>query len=306
MTWRRLGGRIWHEILADNVFGRAAELSFYFLLALFPLLLFLTTLFGYFAQSADLWNDLLEYFRRVVPRSAFRLVLRTMDEIRGGAGGGKLSVGIVGTIWAASNGFAALAQGINAAYDAAESRPWWKVRLLGLLLTIACGVFTLIAMLLVVAGNKIGVFLTGHFGQQGAFTLAWQFGRWPVALTILLLALGLLYRFAPNQKAQRPGWVTPGAVTAVLLWVLSSFGFRFYLRFFNSYNATYGSLGAVIILMLWLYITGAAILIGAEVDSEIERAAAESPWTPAQNTRDRTGRRRMADLLHTVMPRPKQ
>jgi len=269
-------------VLDDNVFGRAAELSFYFLLAIFPLLLFLTTLFGYFAQSADLWSNLLEYFRRVVPGSAFRLVVRTLDEIRGGAGGGKLSIGIVGTLWAASTGMAAMAQGINAAYDAKESRPWWKVRLMSLLLTLALAVFTLVALMLVVAGNRIGALLAGYFGLQHAFTLAWWIGRWPVALVVLLLAMSLLYRSAPNQKARRAGWVTPGAVVAVLVWMLSSLGFRFYLHYYNSYRATYGSLGAVIILMLWFYMTGAAILIGAEVDSEIERAAMESGWTPAR------------------------
>jgi membrane protein len=301
LTWHRLAGRIWSAIQNDNVFGRAAELSFYFLLALFPLLLFLTTLFGYFAQSADLWSDLLDYFRRVVPGSAFRLVVRTLDEIRGGAGGGKLSIGIVGTLWAASTGLAAMAEGINTAYDAEESRPWWKVRLIGVILTIAFAVFTLVALFLLVAGSRAGVLLAGYLGLQDAFTLAWQIGRWPVGLVVLLLAMSLLYRFAPNQKARRWGWVTPGAVVAVLVWVLSSLGFRFYLRYFNSYRATYGSLGAVIILMLWFYITGAAILIGAEVDSEIERAAVESGWTPAHDVKGRLSR-----LLHAFKRRSRE
>lgn len=276
LTWKQLAKRVWREIGDDDVFGQAAKLSFYFMLALFPLLLFLTTLFGYFAQSAELRTSLLEYFRRVVPRSAFQLVVDTLNQISMGAGGGKISIGILATLWAASNGIAAIAQRLNAAYEIKDERPWWKMSLIALALTIAFAAFIAVALVLVLGGGKIGAYLANAAGIQDAFAIAWNVAHWPIALVIVLLAINLLYRFAPDLRDWRWRWMTPGAPLAVTLWVIASLGFRFYLRYFNSYSATYGSLGAVIILMLWFYFTGAAILIGAEVNSEIENAVARA------------------------------
>jgi membrane protein len=287
LTWLGLLKRLWHEMQDDDVFGQAAELSYYFLLALFPFLLFLTTLFGYFAQGGELRADLLDYFRRVVPRSAFRLIVGTLNEITSGAGGGKLSIGILGALWAASSGVAAIADGLNTAYDIKEERPWWKVRLIAIGLTIAFVIFTGIALGLVLAGAKIGALLAGGLGLAGAFAVAWNILRWPIALSIVLTALNLLYRFAPDLKDWKWRWMTPGALVAILLWVLASLGFRFYLRFFNTYGATYGSLGALIILMLWFYITSTAILVGAEVNSIVENAAAEAGEPDARRAGER-------------------
>jgi membrane protein len=273
---KQFAGRVFHEIQNDDVFGYAAQLSFYFLLALFPLLLIVTDLFGYFAQGPQLRASLLDYFQRVLPGSAFELVVHTLDQITLGAGGGKLSIGIIATVWAASNGMSAICDGLNAAYEVKDSRPWWKAKLLALGLTVAFSVFTVVAMILVMLGGKLGEFLGDLAGYQQIFKTAWDVVHWPIAIFIVLFAVNLLYRFAPDLHDWEWTWMTPGAVVAVSLWILMSLGFRFYLRFFNTYNATYGSLGAVIILLLWFYITGAAILIGAEVNSEIENAAAQS------------------------------
>jgi len=276
LSWKELGKRVWREIGKDDVFGQAAKLAFYFLLALLPLLLFLTTLFGYFAQSGELRADLLDYFRRVVPRSAFRMIVRTLDEISANAGGGKLSLGIAGALWAASNGMAAITDGLNAAYEIKDTRPWWKVRLLAVLLTIAFAIFTMTGLTLVLAGGRFGWFLASMAGFENTFATGWNYFRWLAALALVLTAVNLLYRFAPDLESWRWRWLTPGAVVAVGLWITASLGFRLYLRYMNTYSATYGSLGAVIILMLWFYMTGAAVLIGAEVNSEIENAAAEA------------------------------
>ena len=143
-------------------------------------------------------------------------------------------------------------------------------------LTLALAIFTAAALILVLAGEKIGAFLAGHFGLENAFAKAWNIGRWPVALVLVLIVVDLLYRFAPDPKNRKRNCITPGGLVAVALWFLVSLGFRFYLRFFNSYNATYGSLGAVIVLMLWFYLASAAILIGAEVNFEMENAAAHT------------------------------
>jgi len=275
LTWKQLARRVWHEIDDDDVFGQAAKLSYYFLLAVFPLLLFLTTLFGYLTQIGDLRAALLDYFRGVVPSSAFQLVVTTLDQISSGADGGKLSIGILGTLWAASNGMAALSQSLNAAYEVKEGRPWWKSRLIAAVLTLAFAIFTAVALLLVLAGGRMGAFLAGRFALEDVFAIAWNIGRWLVALVLVLIAVDLLYQFAPDLKNRKRKWMTPGGIVAVALWVLVSLGFRVYLLFVNSYNATYGSLGALIVLMLWFYLTSAAVLIGAEVNSEIENAAAQ-------------------------------
>ncbi|HOL71455.1 MAG TPA: YihY/virulence factor BrkB family protein [Bryobacteraceae bacterium] len=274
LSWKELLKRVWHEVGADDVLGQAAQLSFYFLLALFPLLLFLTTLFGYFAQSDELRDSLLGYFRRVAPVSAFRLIRETLLEISSGAGRGKLSIGLIGTLWAASKGMAALTAGLNRAYDVKDERPWWKVRLIAIGLTVALSVFTVISQTLILGGGKLGAALAGWFGYQRAFEVAWKVGRWPVAVFFVLIGVNLLYRFAPYRKRPKWEWMSPGAQAAVLLWLAASLGFRFYLRYANHYHLTYGSLGGVIILLLWLYIGGIAILVGAEINAEIERARA--------------------------------
>ncbi|HEY0544190.1 MAG TPA: YihY/virulence factor BrkB family protein [Pyrinomonadaceae bacterium] len=277
LTWKALAGRVWHEIQEDDVFGRAAQLSYYFLLALFPLLLFLTTLLGYFADAGtELRNNLLNYLAAVMPSSASELIHTTVDEVSKSAGGGKLSFGILVTLWAASNGMGAISESLNVAYNVKETRPWWKARLMSVVLTIALAVLIISALALILYGGAIAEKIAASCGLGDAFKLVWKILQWPIALIFVLLAFSLVYYFAPDLRDQDWKWVTPGSVIGVALWLLVSFGFRTYLRFFNSYSATYGSLGAVIILMLWFYFTGAAVLIGGEINSEIENAAAEA------------------------------
>jgi membrane protein len=279
LPFRGLLSRVWHEIVEDDVLGEAAELSFFFLLALFPLLILLTNIFGYFAHSADLRSSLLGYFRRVLPGSAFRLVVGTLNQITNGAGTGKLSLGIVGTIWAASSGMSALSDGLNRAYAIKDSRPWWKARLIAIGLTFLFAVFTALALGLILVGGQLGGYLAIGVGLGRAFAWFWGIARWALTFLFVLTTVHLLYRFAPDMREWKWRWMTPGALVAVGIWMVVSIGFRLYLRYFNSYNATYGSLGAVVILMLWFYLTAIAILTGAEVDSEIEKAAeaAERP-----------------------------
>jgi len=278
-------------------------MSFFFLLALFPLLLILTDFFGYFAHSGELRASLLEYFRTVLPRSAFQLVAGTLDQVTAGAGGGKLSLGILAALWAASNGMAAVSAGLNAAYEIDDGRPWWKRRLIAIGLTLAFAVFTVSALALVLAGSEIGMLLASLAGYRHAFAIAWSAARWPVAVLTVLVAVDLLYRFAPDLKDWRWRWITPGALIAVALWIVASLGFRYYLHYFNSYNRTYGSLGAVIILMLWFYITSIAILIGAEVNSEIENAAAEAGEPDARLAGERRpGEKRLRRILDRFRP----
>ena len=277
MNWKRFAGRLWARVNDHEIFGRAAQLSYYFLLALFPLLLFLMTLLGYFAQAgSDLRHKLLTYLATVMPSSAVTLVHTTLEEVSAARGGGKLSLGILAALWAASNGMGAISNTLNAAYGVKEERPWWKVRLVAVFLTIMVSLSIVLSLAIVLYGGHIGERIAMHFGFSSAFTIAWKILQWPIALLFTLLTFDLIYYLAPNDRRPKRRVWTAGAATAVVLWLLVSFAFRLYLHFFNSYSVTYGSLGALIVLMLWFYFTGLAILIGGEINSELEQSALRS------------------------------
>jgi membrane protein len=280
---------VWARVEQDEVLGRAAQLSYYFLLALFPLLLFLITLFGYFnGAGTHLRHKLISYLGDVMPSSALQLVVSTIDEVTNARGSGKLSFGLLVALWAASSGMNAIGQALNVAYDVPETRQWWKLRLLSMALTVALAILIISALLIVLYGGRLGHFLAAFIDEGQAFSLVWRILQYPIALVFVFLAFSLIYRFAPNLGAKRRGkhlpasdyrrrWISPGVAVAVMLWLLVSLGFRLYLHFFNSYSATYGSLGALIIMMLWFYLTGAAILLGGEVNCEWESSDQTSP-----------------------------
>lgn len=274
MPWKTFVGRIWTRINDHDIFGRSAQLSYYFLLAVFPLMLVLVTLLGYFAGAgSDLRNKLLSYLSTVMPYSAVTLVRTTLDEITRARGTGKISLGILAALWAASNGMGAVSSTLNVAYAVKEERPWWKVRLVAVFLTTMFAFFIVIALAILFFGGHLGARVAAYYGFSAAFILAWSILQWPIALAFLLLTFDLIYYLAPNVRRPKRRLWTGGAITAVVLWLLVSFGFRLYLHFFNSYSITYGSLGALIVLMLWFYFTGMAILIGGEVNSELEQQA---------------------------------
>jgi membrane protein len=275
LRWTELGKRVYAEVMDDDVLGRSAQLSYYFLLALFPALLFLTSLLGYLAgEDGQLRQGLFSYLAAVLPGEASKLVAETVTDVTQSSGGGKISFGILATFWAASNGMGAVSESLNAAYDLKETRSWWKVRLTAVGLTLALTLLIVTALVLVLYGHDIADAVSVKIGLGSAFATAWKVLQWPLVLVFVLVAFALIYYFAPNSHRQDWKWITPGAVIGVLLWLLISFAFKAYLSFFNSYSATYGSLGAVIILMLWFYFTGTAILVGGEINSEIENEMA--------------------------------
>ena len=270
-TSRSFVVKIWQRINDHNVLGRAAQLSYYFLLALFPLLIFLVTLLGYFAGSgSELRDSLLSYLASVMPWSAVTLVRVTLDEVTASRGSGKLSFSLLAALWVASSGMGAISDTLNTAYNLRETRPWWKVRLVSVALTIALAVLILTALGIVLYGGRFGELIANHAGFGDAFTSAWRLAQYPIMLVFVYLTFEIVYRFAPDHKRRMPGWLSYGTLIGVALWLLTSFGFRIYLHFFNSYSVTYGSLGALIVLMLWFYMTGLAVLVGGEVNSELE------------------------------------
>lgn len=270
-----LGKRVYREFNKDRILGHSAELAYYFMLALFPALLFLMALLGLLAgPGSEMRASLLQYLSGVLPASASGLVEQTLDQVSKASGGGKISLGVLGAWWSAAAGIVALSTTLNDVYDVEETRPFWKVRGIALGLTVGVALLIVSALVLVLYGGKIANFVGDKLDLGAAFTTTWTVLQWPVVLICLLLSFALIYYFAPDLKDQKWTWVTPGAVVGVLLWFVASIGFKIYLAYFNSYSKTYGALGAVIILMLWLYVSGMAVLVGGEINSEIENAAA--------------------------------
>jgi membrane protein len=270
LSVRELASRVWTEIGADEASDRAAALSYYFLFALFPALLFLTALLA-FLPIEGLMDRLIAYLRQVLPGESAATVERTLDEITSSGRVSLLSVGALAALWAGSNGMASVISALNVAYDVTDTRPWWKRRLIAIVLTAGFSVFILLGLLLMVFGPKIGGWVAAWLGFGTVFSLVWNVVSVPIAIFVVGLGISLVYFLAPAGD-QRWHWVTPGSTVALLLWLVMSFGLRLYVTYFGNYNATYGSIGGVILLMLWLYLTGIVLLLGAEVNSEIERA----------------------------------
>ena len=272
---KQLGKRVWSEIGQDDLVSRASDLAYNFLLGAFPMLLFVISLFGLFAsQSKHLQDSLFFYLAEVLPPAAFTLVERTLREIISNSGSGKLAFGLLFAIWAGSGGMSSLISGLNIAYGVRESRSWIKVRLRAIVLTISISILVTIALLIVLYGGTIAELVGAKLNLADVAVFTWKVGEWVVALVFVILAFALIYYFGPDLKEQHWYWITPGSLAGVILWLVISFAFRAYLHFFNSYSRTYGSLGAVIILLFWFYVTGFAFLIGGEINSEIEHAAA--------------------------------
>jgi membrane protein len=273
---KQLGRRVWSEIGQDDLVSRASDLAYNFLLGGFPMLLFLVSVFGLFAsQSRHLQDSLFFYLSQVLPPAAYTLVERTLREIIRNSGSGKLAFGLVFALWAGSGGMSSLISGLNIAYGVRDSRSWIKVRLRAMALTIAISILVTLALLIVLYGGSIAEFLGTRFDLADVAVLSWKVAEWVVALAFVILAFALIYYYGPDLKEQHWYWITPGSLAGVILWLAVSFAFRVYLHFFNSYSKTYGSLGAVIILLFWFYVTGFAFLIGGEINSEIEHAAAD-------------------------------
>ena len=276
LTRKELGRRTWARVYKDDVLGKAAQLSYFFIFALFPLLFFLASLLGYFTQSGtEMRAGLLRYLAAVVPRKASVLIRDTLDEITLASSGGKVSFGLLVALLTASFGMGAVISTLNAAYGVKESRPWWKAQALAVGLTVALALLIISALALVLYGGNIGEWAAEELALGDAFTPIWGVLQWPIVLAIVLLAFALVYYFAPNVKDMRWQWITPGSVLGLALWLLVSFAFRVYLGYFDTYSAAYGSLGAVMVLLLWLYLTGVAILVGGEMNAVIEDAAAQ-------------------------------
>jgi len=305
LTWKELGVRLWRQIYEDELLGRCAELAYFFLFSAFPLLLFLTTLLGYLAgASAALRWNLSWYLARISPsQDVTELLTQTLQEVTVAKSGWKLYLSLFAAIWIASNGMIAVGRTLNIACGLKETRRWWKRRIISVVLTIVFAALIISALGAIFYGGAIANLLAEYLGPFVAVT--WHVMRWPLVLVFVIISFEMVYNYAPNLgEGSSRQWGTPGAVTAVALWLLASFGLRLYLAYFHSYSTAYGSVGVIIVLLTWFYFTGFAILMGGEVNSEIGKEisrlkALEEGETPEQRRRRRRRLLRAIPRLRT-------
>ena len=271
LTWGELLRRTWREINEDDCLGLAAQLSYYFFLALFPAVLFLIAIASFFPLE-NLTDDMLKTLGPLAPPEVLRFLQDQLQRLSNADSGGILTVGFLGTVWSSSAAVVAIINSLNRAYDIDEGRPWWKVRLIAIGLTVALAFFILTSFTLVLLGPTIAEYLSRTFGLGGVFEWGWKILQWPLVFVMVSTAMGLVYYFAPDAE-QEWVWITPGAAIGTVLWFLVSLGMKFYMANFADYNATYGAVGGVMAILLWFYLSGLAVLVGAEMNSEIEHAS---------------------------------
>jgi membrane protein len=259
--------------LDNAVTDRAAALAYYFLFSLFPFLVFLVTLTAYLPlRSAS--DQLLARVREVMPHEAFDIIQNHLRDVLNHPRPRLLTFGLVLTLWSASSGVDALRAALNLSYDVKESRPFWKTRGFSLLLTALGSVAVLLAVTMIALGGKAGFWLAGKVGLSEAYAIAWALLRWPVTALVILSIAALLYYLLPDVK-QEFRFITPGSIVCTGLWLFSTWAFTLYAEHFGSYNATYGSIGGVMVLMTWLYLTGLVFIVGGEINAIIEHASAD-------------------------------
>ena len=254
----------------DDMATYAAALSYAALFALFPFLIFLIALLG-FLNIPEFFDWLLEQAETAFPADAYQRFAEVIDQVRSQSHGGLLSVGIVMALWASSSGVRSVMNALNVAYDVEESRPAWKRYVLSVLYTLGIAALLMAGAALMLLGPRSIEWIADQAGLGDLFVTLWTWLRWPVLAVLLMVVAALIYYAAPNVE-QRFRLITPGAVLAVILWIVASAGFSIYVANFGSYNATYGSLGGVIVLLLYFYISSAVLLLGAELNAELHRA----------------------------------
>jgi len=272
LSWFEIFKRTFKEaFLEDNCLGMAAQLAYYFFFALFPALLFLLALASYFPVDT-LIDDMIRTLGGFVPPEVLTIMTDQIQKIASGQQTGLLTLGMLGTLWSSSAAMTAIIDTLNNAYDITEGRPWWHVRLIAIGLTIGVAVFILVSLTLVLAGPRLAELLTSNTLVGTVFEWTWKIVQWPLVFALVSAGMALIYYFAPDAE-QDWVWLTPGSIFATAAWLATSLGFKYYVTNMGAYVETYGAIGGVMVLMLWFYLTGLAILLGAEMNAEIEHAS---------------------------------
>ena len=276
---RVIAKNTWNAIFADNLFGRSAELGFYFLFALFPTLITACAVLGLAARSAaHIYENLLQYLSIVVPPAALGTVLSAFNQTTASASSGKLTFGLAAALWSASVGFSAIQGTLNVVYRVTEDRPYWKARLSAIGVTFVLSIVISLILAALLMADFLARLSQLHIYNHliaSAVGISFRVAGWIVGTALLSLVFALIYYFGPDVKVRHWHWLTPGAAIGIVGWVGASVGLRLYVHYINNYSATYGSLGTVIILLTWFYLSGLMLLVGGEINSEIEAAVKE-------------------------------
>lgn len=271
--------RTFKSALNDRIFSRAAELGFYFLFSLFPTLICASAIFGMVARSAQqIYDRLLAYLALVIPTSAMGAVINTFNQTTAASTSGKITFSLLGAIWSASVGISAIQETLNEIYKIEDSRSYLVARLYAIGVTLLVSAIGTLSLASMFGGDWIARVIHHQLSDHFVASLAAASVRvlaWAVATALLLLAFAVIYYWAPDWRQRRWRLFTPGGIVGIFGWLTASLGFRVYLHFFNTFSITYGSLGAVVILLMWFYITGLMLLFGGEINAAIEAAAVE-------------------------------
>ncbi|CAN5398398.1 YihY/virulence factor BrkB family protein [soil metagenome] len=293
-SWFYILKKALREFSDDGCTDIAAALTYYAVLALFPALIALVSLLGVFGQGEKTVNSLLEIVDQVGPASAVDSLRPTIEQMSQAQGAGvALILGLLGALWSASGYVGAFSRAMNRVYEIDEGRPIWKLRPVTLLVTVISVVLVALAAVILVVTGPVAEAVGDVIGLGSTAITVWNIAKWPVLLVIVILVVALLYYATPNVKQPKFRWISVGAVFAIVVWLLASVAFAFYVATFSSYNKTYGSLAGIIVFLLWLWLTNLALLVGAELDAEIERgrqlqagmAAEETIQLPPRDTR---------------------
>jgi membrane protein len=267
--WLAAFKRSFAAFMRDDCMGLSQQIAYSSLLAFFPATAFLVGALGLF----HLFDDVKTLLDPIAPNGVIRFITTLQRDTHGGTSAAAFLIGFFGAVWAASGATTSVIKAVNRAYDRQETRPFWKVRGVAILLVVTSGITTAGIFLLIVVGGALGDAIAKKAGLGGAFQWAWGIARWPVAFCAILLFFGLVYYLAPNKRQRSWKWITPGSLLGGLLWLLLSGLFALYVTYAGNYTKTYGTIASGVILLLWLNYSAFALLFGAELNAELDRQA---------------------------------
>jgi membrane protein len=284
-SWKYTAKKAWAEFTNDGCTDLAAALTYYSVLSLFPALLALVSLLGVFGQGESTTTALLDMVRDLGQGNAADQLEGPINQMtQANAAGLALVAGLAGALWSASGYVGAFGRALNRIYQIDEGRPFWKLRPLQLLLTLVGVILVALVLLALVISGPLARTVGETIGLGSTAVTVWDIAKWPVILLVVVVLVAMLYYSTPNIKQPKFRWISVGAAIAIVVWVLASLVFGFYVANFGSYNKTYGSLAGVIVFLLWLWLTNLALLFGAEVDSELERSRQLQAGIEAEET----------------------
>ena len=284
-SWKYIAQKTLREFTADQCTDLAAALTYFGTLAVFPALLAFVSLIGLFGDAAETTDSLLDVVGGLVPADTLETIRGPIEQLASSpAAGFALITGILGALWSASGYVGAFSRAMNRIYAIQEGRPFWKLRPVTLLVTVIAIVFAVVAAALIVLSGPIAEQVANAIGLGDTGLAIWSILKWPVLLLLAVVVIAILYYATPNVKQPKFRWMSVGAFVALVVWLIASAGFGFYAANFSSYNATYGSIGGIIVFLLWIWISNLALLFGAELDAELERGRELQAGIAAEDT----------------------